>query len=232
MPSISVDPIPPPTFDPDPLVGAEQHAEILRRIEEAVAESVRQALATRVDDSNETAYERVRKYLKTLGNHPTTTTQILNATGISRSALSNLLYVTHKERFDSVRTDGNQRKRLWNLRSVPQAGRAKSVQPGRDMQNMAAHDCCRRILEEHGNEPMHILTLAKEAISRGYSGRGKYAGDAMEWVTAKSFWARLSRTNKHDFEQVETNVFKLKESARKASQHNLFGPPENEEMEG
>lgn len=170
-----------------------------------------------------TNFEKVKAFFNSVDNEPSTTTAIRNATGIPRGSLSNLLYETHKNLFTSHEVQGRKRK-LWSLRTA--------VAEERDFAGLAAHECCRIILLEHRNEPMHVLTLAKEAIRRGYSGRGHYTGDAFEWVTAKSFWARLSRTNRHDFVQVEPNVFRLRNPKEAANrQTDLFEIPE-EESEG
>jgi len=179
----------------------------------------------------DTGFGRVQKFFENVGNRPATTGEILESTKISRSALSNLIYVTHKARFVSFRSDGHQRKRLWRLRTGRQEPSGEEAPPVKDMARLAAHECCRRILKENGNKPMHVLTLAKVAISRGYRGRGKYSGDSLEWVAAKSFWARLSRTRHHDFEQVEPNIFKLKEVAR-SPQKDLFETPKDGKSEG
>jgi hypothetical protein len=183
---------------------------------------------TSAADQGDTNFGKVRRYFESVNNRPSTTTQIRQGAGISRGALSNLLYSTHGRFFVAVPSPSHQRKKLWSLTALAVGGQA-AVETAKDLAGLSAHECCRRILLEHNNQPMHALTLAKEAIRRGYFGRGQYTGDAMEWVTAKSFWARLSRTNKSDFEQVEHMVFRVRHPSKWMKTPDLFSQGSEEE---
>jgi len=49
-------------------------------------------------------------------NQPVTVRELMNALGISRSALTNILYRTQKEAFASARVPGDRRLRVWSLK--------------------------------------------------------------------------------------------------------------------
>jgi hypothetical protein len=76
-----------------------------------------------------------------------------------------------------------------------------------DLAKLNAKECCLRILKEHGNNPMNALTLAREALRRGYKGSAKGTDDDILMTTAKSFWARLCRDTR--FEEIRPQVFVL-----------------------
>jgi len=159
------------------------------------------AASSQTEDGR-SVFEKVRQYFESFGNKPSTTTEIRKGAGVNRGALSNLIYTTHTRYFASYDQPGTTR-RLWALRTA--------VAESEEFAKLPAHECCRRLLMDRGNVPAHVLTLAKEAVRRGYRGKGKNEGDALVWVTAKSFWARMSAGPfGRDFEQTEPNVFRLK----------------------
>lgn len=71
-----------------------------------------------------------------------------------------------------------------------------------------------QLLSERGNTPTNALTLAREALARGYRGHAKGTEDDVLMTTAKSFWARLCR-DKRRFVEVKPLVFVLKEGGWK-----------------
>ena len=81
-----------------------------------------------------------------------------------------------------------------------------------DMEGVNAKDCCLRILREKGNRPMNALTLAREALGRGYKGGASGSPDDVLMTTAKSFWARLCRDSR--FEEIRPQVFILSEGRK------------------
>jgi hypothetical protein len=85
-------------------------------------------------------------------------------------------------------------------------GRYRLRQESGDFAGLSAIACCVAILKER-NEPMNALTLAKVALDRGYVGRAKGKGDSEALTTAKSFWARMSRSDL--FIQTGPETFKL-----------------------
>jgi hypothetical protein len=89
-------------------------------------------------------------------------------------------------------------------------GRYRLRERGGDLAGKSAHACCVILLREAGR-PLNALTLAKMALGRGYSGRSKGTDDAVVLSTAKSFWARMSRSDL--FEQTDPQTFRLKDGA-------------------
>ena len=208
---------------------AEQILSLLRRARELLKGMPAATPGATVFQEEDTNFARVKRYLQSVHNAPSTTSQIRKATGIPRGALSNLLYTTHKKYFEWAESPTHRRQKLWSLK-VPRINESAAGVAGvKDLAGLSAHECCRRILLEHGNHAMHALSLAKEAIRRGYFGRGRYSGDELEWVTAKSFWARLSRTNKNDFEQPKHMYFRLRDPSTPARPQNLFGASDEQE---
>ena len=79
---------------------------------------------------------------------------------------------------------------------------------GTDLVGKPALECATIILIEHKNEPTHFVTIAKEAIKRGYKGRRPGSPDEVESRIAKSFWAAMSRSD--DFESVGKGCYRLR----------------------
>jgi hypothetical protein len=162
-----------------------------------------------------TAFEQIKQYLESTGNMAASTTVIRKQTGLSRGALSNVIYGTHADQFVSAPSPSNPKKKLWKLKPA--------VARPQDMRGLKAHQCARKILMENGNKPMHALTIAREALRRGYAGRATSTGDELLWLTAKSFWARLARTNRDDFEQTPRHMyFRVRGVDDPARKHDLF----------
>lgn len=172
---------------------------------------------------SDTALDRVVRFLVSAGNQPQTTTAIREATGLSRGALATLLYSDQKGRFVSADMPEHARMKVWSLRDPGP--------PTQDLKDKTSVEVCRQILLENGNQPLHILTLAKIALRRGYRGRAKTTGDALEFTTATGFWARLARDYKHAFEQVRDKTFRLRDPNKpidKLPMGNLFDDSEDE----
>jgi hypothetical protein len=163
-------------------------------------------------------YLRIAEFLLSRENRPRTARAILKATGISRSSLSQILHRTHKDSFVSVPIPGFSRKKLWSLTTLATSLAKHALREAHtkmtlfgaegDLSGVKAVDCCAKILTERGGEPMNALTMAREAISRGYKGRSHGEGDEVLLTTAKSFWAALSRDSR--FKEVRPLVFALK----------------------
>jgi hypothetical protein len=161
-------------------------------------------------------FQRVAEVLMAKGNRPRTASAIMKAAGISRSALSQILHRTHKDYFVSIPIPGYSRKKLWSLSDGAVSQLASPfTQPtlfGRegDLSHLSGMDCCARILRDHNNQPMDALTMAQEAIARGYRGRakGKESANEVLLTIAKGFWAALGRDER--FEVVRPLVFRLR----------------------
>jgi hypothetical protein len=160
---------------------------------------------------------RVAEFLLSKGNRPRSAQMILKKTGVSRSSLSQMLHRTHKDSFISAPIPGYARKKLWSLTPAAATDAARLLQSQRvatlfgaegDLSGVKGTDCCARILKEHDNEPMNALTLAREAISRGYHGKAQGSEDEVLLTTAKSFWAALGRDER--FREIRPLVFALK----------------------
>lgn len=67
--------------------------------------------------------------------------------------------------------------------------------PEQDLAGKTALECAKIILTGNNNEPMHFSAIAKEALRRGYKGRGDGDRDQVETRTIQSFWAALHRSN-------------------------------------
>jgi hypothetical protein len=166
---------------------------------------------------------RVAEFLVSNSNRPRSARAILKATGITRSSLSQILYRTHRDYFVSSDIPGFNRKKRWALTakaSEEVSSRLASVQidlfgaEEGEFSGIKAADCCARILKDHGNEPMNALTLAREAIQRGYRGfKVRGPEDEVLLTNAKSFWAALGRDSR--FQEVRPLVFILKELGEK-----------------
>jgi len=175
-----------------------------------------------------TDIEKVLGFFATNENLPSSPKDIMAATGVSRSSLSQILYKNHKDRFEAFLAPGYQKRRLWRLRGVAvEAGAPWSKEAGAagaelseaherptlfgvegDLAELDAADCCFRILRDHGNQPMNALSLTREALRRGYRARTKGPEDEVLIRTCKSFWARLGRDQR--FAKVRPLVYKLR----------------------
>ncbi len=194
----------------------EKQAVKLREEIRGINEQLQHGGVHRRVEGQKSPFLRIAEVLMDKGNKPRTANPIMKATGISRSALSQILHRTHKDSFVSIPIPGYSRKKLWALTEEARA----AVQLGNvgqetlfgtvgDFSGVKAVDCCFRILQERGNEPMNALTMAREAIGRGYRGKARGSEDEVLLTTAKSFWAALSRDQR--FEEVRALVFKVKE---------------------
>jgi DNA-binding MarR family transcriptional regulator len=184
------------------------------------------SIGIKVGVENEVAHKppttqalRVAEFFIERGNRPATARFIMKKTGISRSSLSQILHRTHKDKFISTAMPEYARKKLWKLTNEAVEEAAKVLQnPAQqrdlfdsehDFVGLKAVECCARILREHENEPMNALTMARQALNRGYKGKVKASGDELLLTTAKSFWAALGRDER--FKEVRPLVFMLKE---------------------
>lgn len=160
-----------------------------------------------------TQYEKIVDFLNARGNRPQTTTAIRVGTGISRSALSLILYRSHKDRFEKLEVPGKSRLTSWRLRQAREnhPDDADKPPPHRnDLTDMPCMACVKAILRDNENKAMHYNTVAKEALRRGYDS-GRTAGkepDEIEALTAKSFWASMSRSD--ELESPKTGYYRLK----------------------
>jgi hypothetical protein len=176
-------------------------------------------------DTNEPAshYARVAKYLLSHGNQPRSAKAIARESGISRSSLSQILYRSHKDKFASTVIPGFARKKLWALTKEAVVEESRKLQVDlfgevmEDFSQLSGEACCAKILRGHNNEPMNVLTMAREAIRRGYRGMAKGSDDDILMTTAKSFWAVLGR-KKDRFVEVKPQVFRLKDAVEQPPQ--------------
>jgi hypothetical protein len=163
---------------------------------------------------------KVAEFLLSRNNRPSSAKALLKGAGISRSSLSQILHKSHKESFVSSSIPGFTRKKRWALtgegaKEASAALKATFTPIGDlfdvvgELYGVKAVDCCARILNDHGNEPMNALAMAREAIQRGYRGyKVKGSEDEVLLTTAKSFWAALGRDQR--FAEVRPLVFALK----------------------
>jgi hypothetical protein len=178
-------------------------------------------------DAPKTQFMKIAEALLLKGNRPQSTRWIMQMTGISRSALSQVIHRTHKNAFVSADIPGYSTKKLWALTKEAadeitaqlrtQHGRQATLfddadEGNRDFASLKATDCCAIILNERGNEPMSALTLARESLARGYVGEPHGTEDEKLLRTAKSFWAAMGRDTR--FEEVRPLVFNLKHPER------------------
>jgi HB1, ASXL, restriction endonuclease HTH domain len=79
-----------------------------------------------------------------------------------------------------------------------------------DLVGIPALRCCRAILDENGNQPLHYGEIARQAMARGYRGRST-EGTAQEIRirTINSFWAAISRSE--DFEAVGGGRYRIRD---------------------
>jgi hypothetical protein len=162
----------------------------------------------------------VAEFLLAGGNRPKSARVIVKATGISRSSLSQIIHRTHRSSFVSFSIPGYSRKKLWALSDEAAIAAAEQLREPEislqadlfghrsDLAGLKAVDCCAAILRDHGNEPMNALSMAREALARGYRGRSRGSEDEVLLTTAKSFWAALGRDRR--FVEVRALVFALR----------------------
>ena len=168
-------------------------------------------------------YLRIAEFILASRNRPKTARELARGLGISRSSLSQILHRTHKDKFMSASIPGYSKKKLWALTGDAAREAGNQLQGVQltlfDTPNelstdkfsvMKAVDCCALILRENDNDPMNALTMAREAIRRGYRGKARGSEDEVLLTTAKSFWAALGRDER--FEEVRPLVFRLKKS--------------------
>ena len=174
----------------------------------------------KLEKLSQSPFSAIGHVLMERGNLPMTASEIMKVSGVSRSALSQVLHKSNKELFISLPIPGYSKKKLWALSEIgkdaAQLGKTgiKTLfgQEG-EFSGVKAVECCFRILRERGNQPMNALAMAREAIRRGYRGKTKGDADEVLLTTAKSFWAALGRDQR--FEEVRPLVFKLKEEPPK-----------------
>src|SRR5262249_24212315 len=123
---------------------------------------------------------QVAEFLLADGNRPRSASAILKGTGLSRTSLSQLFHVTHKDSFISNAIPGYARKKKWSLSEQAATDAKRQLDEWHtkknlfgvegDLAGLTGKECCVRILKDHGNEAMGPLALAREAIARGYRG--------------------------------------------------------------
>lgn len=168
-------------------------------------------------------YLKVAEYLLSRKNRPIPSKWIIKITGITSSSWSQILHRTHKDSFLAHDMEGYVRRKRYSLTEEAARDATRELQMHADLDLIAgesvefkglkAADCCAQILKDHDNEPMNALTMAREAISRGYRGfRVRGSEDEVLLTTAKSMWAALGRDKR--FEEVRPLVFKLQDHGK------------------
>lgn len=197
---------------------ADQIAAISEALRTGLDADSEQPVPGESSQQHKSQFQRIAEALMAKGNKPKTANWIVKATGITRSSLSQILHRTHKDSFVSTLIPGYSRKKLWSLTEEAAKAAGQLVSPFTqptlfgvegDFSGKRGVDCCIRILKDHGGEAMNALTMAREAIARGYRGRAKGTEDEVLLTTAKSFWAALGRDTR--FKEVRPLVFALKE---------------------
>jgi hypothetical protein len=163
-------------------------------------------------------FMKIAKFLLSEDNRPRTAKAILKGTNLTRGALSQVLHRTHRNHFVSSSIPGFARKKKWSLTEEAATQAARELQHEQptlfgaegDLSRLKAVDCCARILRDHGNKPMPVYTMVREAIGRGYRGRVRGSDDEVISVMQKSFWAALSRDSR--FREIRSMVYQLVES--------------------
>ncbi len=167
-------------------------------------------------DERKSHFLRIAEVILAKGNAPMATSAIIRASGVSRNSLSQILHRTHKDSFVSYLQPGYTRKKLWRLTEEAAQEAARQLHgeqatlfgPEGDLSGSSAVQCCLRILRDRGNEPTSVLTLAHDALSRGYRARSQGTEDEVALTTATSFWAALGRDER--FREVRPKVFALR----------------------
>ncbi|HJT76222.1 MAG TPA: hypothetical protein VJ739_03390 [Gemmataceae bacterium] len=184
----------------------EDTLDILRQVRQALQQVP--ATSSAGDEDGKSGFMKVVEFLRLRGNQPQSARAIMEETGIPRGTLAKILYRSHAGHFVSTVPEGYSRKKLWALREpLPASGREEAAESTPrvvetlfgavgDMVGVSAGACCIRILREGGNKPLNVLTMAREALRRGYSGGARGTPDDVLMTTAKSFWAKLSRDDR------------------------------------
>lgn len=201
----------------------ESQSEDIKQVRRLLAKVLRKLQAQAANmpgfDESKGTFERVAEFLRSRNNEPQTAAAIMAGTGIPRGTLSQLLYRSHRDRFVSGTAAGYSRKKVWMLSEVAGAG-AEGAETERapathetlfgvegDLSDLDAAECCYRILRDHRNKPLSVLTMTREALQRGYRARTKGTEDEVLFSTAKSFWARIGRDQR--FRKVKPFVYVL-----------------------
>lgn len=80
-------------------------------------------------------------------------------------------------------------------RLVSEESEEEDDDQAQDLAGKTAVECCHIILEER-RRPMHAMTIAKEALRRGYVGKASGSAESVESTTFTSFWAVMSRDDR------------------------------------
>ncbi len=167
-------------------------------------------LETTKPEERRTNFDRIAEFIRSQGNQPQTLRSIAKGTEMTNGSITQVLYRTHKDRFICASAPGFQRRKMWSLRGEPTERNGDgTLFDGMSLEGLAAHECCEQILRDHGNSPMNALTLAREALARGYAGKATGDADDILMTTAKSFWARMGRDRR--FFRIRSEKFRLRE---------------------
>jgi hypothetical protein len=188
---------------------------IQRSLDAAMASTQREGEGKQQE--SKTDYEKVVEFFREHKNKAASAKMVMKATGVSRSSLAQIFYRTHKDSFVSGPVPGYTKKKWWALKKVAlEAGvdekhdRLPTLFGDEgDFAQLDAAECCFRILKEHRNVPMSVLTMTREALRRGYRARTRGHEDAILFATTKSFWARIGRDQR--FKKVRPFVYALKD---------------------
>jgi hypothetical protein len=194
----------------------DQILERLKSLRSEVAQTEGADIPRAGSGESKTQFQKVVEFFCARDNQPQTMDAIVEATGIPKGSLAQVLYRTHRESFVTGPALGQSKRRVWAL-TVTTFRQAQGLvqldlfgQVG-DFTGISAKECCYRLLKERGNRPMNALTLARAALRRGYSGGAQGSEDDVLMTTAKSFWARLGRDER--FIEVRPQVFVLRGGA-------------------
>jgi hypothetical protein len=183
------------------------------------AENIQMAML-QVGNKPKTQFQKVANFILSNGNQPQTAAAIRAATGVSRSALSLLMYRSHKDDFESVPVPGYERLKAWRVKTDPdrpierRADRiahailSDEIPAEGDFSGLTQVECAQRILKEQDNKKLHVATIAKEALRRGYVPRAKGEYDRVEYRLTQSLLADLGR-RKEIFEDMGGGYFRL-----------------------
>src|SRR5262245_19160482 len=97
---------------------SEKVASIMGKLDKII--KGRDKIAHTMEDSDRegTLFAQLVKFFTAVNNLPQTTGTIMRVTGISRSALAQILYRTHRDYFESEAMPGYSKKKLWKLRGA------------------------------------------------------------------------------------------------------------------
>lgn len=177
----------------------------LEAINRSLAESPENGGATSSIPEDKTHYQMIVDFFVQNKNTPSSMNAIAKATGIQIAALGQVMYRTHAANFKRAKPVIGTGRLQWSMKDEVYHNLDGSEK--KDMVGKTAKDCCVLILRENDNRPMNALTLAREALRRGYSGGAEGSEDDILMTTAKSFWARLGRDQR--FAEVRPQVFML-----------------------